>query len=227
MKRHHDLRAEQTLTTLNQLLDRGVEKISLIIRHSERFFSEDAQMEPFMGLTPEGKAYAAQLGAALRPGPSLQLHSSFFGRCIETAYLIDKGYTRANNHLLDHNCTQQMLAPFYIKDIGTAIHMVEDQGSKQFLRNWFDNRIDDTVMEHPEKTADRLCEFMVDRIQSMDGTGVSLCVSHDWNIFPIKEFKMKMPHETGGDVGYLDGLAFYRENDQFWLTSHQCDPVAL
>ncbi len=227
MKRKHDIRAEQTINTLNQLLDNGISKCSLLIRHSERFFTDNAHLEPFMGLTPNGKSVAFDFGQTLRAMPAVYLNSSFFGRCIETAYLIDKGYSKVHGAVLEHNNTDPTLAPFYIKDIEQAIGMVEAQGSDLFLRNWFDHKIDQTIMEDPEQASDQLCEFMVEQIKKLPENAISICVSHDWNIFPLKEFKMGITHEGSGDVGYLDGLIFFEQNEQYHITSFQSDPIAI
>ena len=227
MKRIHEVRSQQTLDTLTSLKQEGVEKIGLLLRHSERFFCEDARMEPFMGLTEEGKTYAVDMGKNLTVTPLPCLKSSFFGRCIETAYLIDKGFSQAHGTCLSHNCTDHTLAPFYIKEIEAAINMVDEQGSKRFLRNWFDHKIDESVMENPETSCDRLCEFMKNEIASLAPQTVSICISHDWNIFPIKEFKMGLTHEASGDVGYLDGLAFFEKQGQYYVTNYQTGPVLI
>ncbi len=227
MRRKHEIRAEQTIDTLNQLLDNGISKCSLLIRHSERFFTDNARLEPFMGLTPNGKNVAFDFGQTLRAMPAIYLNSSFFGRCIETAYLIDKGYSKTQDSVLEHNNTDPTLAPFYIKDIEQAIGMVEAQGSELFLRNWFDHRIDQTIMENPEQASDQLCEFMIKQIKTLPRNAVSICVSHDWNIFPLKEFKMGITHEEFGDVGYLDGLVFFEKQGQYYLTNFQSEPIAI
>lgn len=227
MKQKYDVRARQTIDTLNQLLDQKITKCSLLIRHSERFFSDDARMEPFMGLTQAGKTYAEALGKTLGSIPSIKLCSSYFGRCIETAYLIDKGYTQTHHTPIAHNCIDPTLAPFYIKDIEKAINMVEIQGSNLFLRRWFDNNIDQTIMENPETSADRLCDFMIEQVKILPENTISICISHDWNIYPIKEFKMGMTHESAGDIGYLDGLIFFEKQGQTYVVNYQSDPLAL
>ena len=220
----HEVRAKQTIETITGLLNDGVQKISVIIRHSDRFFPKEARMEPFMGLTEGGKSFALELGKALPENPVPRLFSSTFGRCIETAYLIDKGYTQQHKTPVAHTITSDYLAPFYIKDIETAIRLVQAQGSEQFIRNWFDNKIDDKVMENPEKTSAILSEYMIDRLKEMDDNQIAVCVSHDWNIFPLKEFKLGLAHETKGDVGYLDGVVFYENGGHYFATSFQCEP---
>ncbi|RLC05168.1 MAG: histidine phosphatase family protein [Deltaproteobacteria bacterium] len=227
MAKEYKLKAKQTMDTINYLLDDGIKKISLIIRHSARFFTEETRLEPFMGLTDEGKDFAFDFGAAIRPNPVPKLCSSFMGRCIETAFLIDKGFTQKNNQTIDHNCLERMLTPFYVKDIEKALPLIEKQGNDLFLRNWFDNRIDDTIMENPEKTADLLSEFMVEQIKNLKKNQIAICVSHDWNIFPLKEFKLGLKHETAGDVGYLEGIVFFEKDNQYYMTHYQTDPILL
>jgi len=223
----YTVRTKQTLDTINHLMDNGIKKISVLIRHSERFFSEDAGLEPFMGLTDKGKAFAFDLGGRLRSNQSPKLYSSFLGRCVETAFLIDKGFTQKNNQAIDHNCMNAMLSPFYVKNIEKALPLIENQGNEIFLRNWFDKHIDETIMENPEKTADRLSEFMVEQIKNLKENQIAICVSHDWNIYPLKEFKLGLKFGTAGDVGYLDGVVFFEKENQYYLTNYQTTPALL
>jgi len=227
MKREYPVRSQQTLETINHLLDKGITKMSVILRHSDRFYHKDARMEPFMGLTDPGKTYAFDLGMALPKHPLPKLFSSMFGRCIETAYLIDKGYSTKHNDPIPHNTVSEILAPFYIKDIEKALHMLMDQGSQRFIRNWFNNEIDESIMEDPGKTADILTTYMIDYLKNLGANEIGLCVSHDWNIFPIKEFKLGLAHEGAGNVGYLDGLVFFEDEGKPYITSFQTDPKPL
>jgi len=227
MAKKYELKSTQTMDTINLLLDDGIKKISLLIRHSARFFTKETRLEPFMGLTDEGKAFAFDFGAAIRPDLYPRLCSSFMGRCIETAFLIDKGFTKKNNQSIDHNCLERTLTPFYVKDIEKAVPLIEKLGNDLFLRNWFDNRIDERIIENPEKTSDLLSEFMVEQIKSLKKNQIAICVSHDWNIFPLKEFKLGLQHETAGDVGYLEGIVFFEKDDQYYMTHYQAGPVLL
>jgi len=223
----HEVRTRQTIDTINHLLDQGIKKISVLIRHSDRFFSKNAGLEAFMGLTDEGKNLAVDFGAGLRSNPLPELYSSFLGRCVETAYLIDKGFTNRNNQTIDHNRLNDLLAPFYIKDMEKAVNLVKKQETELFLRNWFDNNIDENIMENPERTSDTLSEFMIERIKKLKENKIAICASHDWNIFPLKEFKLGLKHETAGDVGYLDGVIFFKKENQYYITNYQTDPILL
>ena len=227
MTRKYEVKSRQTLETINGLMDKGIKKISVILRHSDRFFSKEARLEPFMGLTQEGKSFALDLGKSLPKTPVPRLFSSMFGRCIETAYLIDKGYTQQHKISLDHTITHEMLAPFYIKDIKRALPIMEDQGSERFIRLWFDRKIDPGIIENPETTALMLSRYMTDHLDQLKDNEIALCVSHDWNIFPLKEFKLGLAHETNGDVGYLDGVVFYENQGQYFVTSGQAGPCPI
>ena len=223
----YEVRTEQTINTINKILDQGAEKISVLIRHSDRLFSKEVKPEPFMGLTEKGKNFAFDFGLQLRSNPIPRLCSSFIGRCIETAYLIDKGFTKQNSIVLDHNYLTDILGPLFVKDVEKAIKLAQNQETNLFLREWFDKRIDESIMEDPEKTSDNLSEFMVDQIKSLKNNQIALCISHDWSIFPIKEFKMNLKHETSGDVGYLDGLIFFEKDNKYYITNYQSDPILL
>ena len=224
MYREYPVRSDQTLTVIRQLLNQNITKIAAIIRHSARFYGTAPRSEAFMGLTPEGMEYALEMGRSLPSAPLPRLYSSPFGRCIETAYLIDKGFTRQHGIDLAHNLPQEKLAPFYIKDIEKALNLLKEQGTHTYIRNWFDNRLDETVMESPATTTNALTRFMTERVNHLADNEVAICVSHDWNIFPLKEFALGLTHEEAGDIGYLDGVVFFENNGRMYITSYQTDP---
>ncbi len=227
MAQLYEVKTKQTIDTINHLLDDGIKRISVLIRHSDRFFSKDARREPFMGLTDEGKDFAFNFGTALGSNSIPKFTSSFIGRCIETAYLIDKAYTKEHNRAIDHNCLNDMLSPFYVKNVEKAIPLIKKQGNDLFLRNWFDNHFDASIMENPKKTSDLLSEFMIEQIKDLKENQMAICVSHDWNIYPLKEFKLGLKHETAGEVGYLDGIIFFEKENQYYITNYQTNPVLL
>ncbi len=223
----YQVRTKQTIDTINGLMDNGIKKIGVLIRHSERCFSENADLEPFMGLTEKGKDLAVDFGINLRSDIQPKLYSSFLGRCVETAFLIDKGFTKKNNQNIDHNCMDAMLSPFYVKDIEKAVPLIEKNGNDHFLRNWFDGRIDEDVMENPKKTSDILNDLMKTKIKNLKNNQMAICVSHDWNIYPLKEFSMDLKLEASGEVGYLDGLVFFEKENQYYITNYQSKPILI
>jgi len=225
-KRHYELNAGQTLETIQGLLDRGIKSMAVMMRHSDRHYHKDPMMEPFMGLNKAGKSYAFDMGKTF-PAIEPRLFASHFGRCIESAYLIDKGFTFTRGGSLPHTRTCDLLAPFYIKDITKALNIMIETGSRPFIRSWFNREIPPEIMEDPEDTADMLTDFMKERLASISENQIAVCVSHDWNVYPIREFKLGLPHEKAGDVGYLDGIVFFEDGGQTFAVSRQTEPVAL
>lgn len=223
----YEMKSLATIQTMEKIIRTEPDRISLIMRHSERHFHESATKEPFMGLTDNGKNKAIQLGSSFAQNPRPKLYSSHFGRCIETAYLIDKGYfqkygTVNNNAILSFD-----LSPFYIKNIEKAISMVYEAGSDVFLRSWFNKEIHEDIMLGPEDTADKIVQFMKQELQKLDSDEIGIFVSHDWNIFPIKEFFFDLKHEECGHVGYLDSIFLFEKDNNFYLANHQKDAIML
>ena len=227
MNPKYQARDKETLDTIHTLKDKGIEKMAVLLRHSERFYPEAPRMEPFMGLTPGGKTLAMEFGAALPATCLPKLYSSTFGRCIETAYLIDKGFAKKTARFADPNQTDDLLAPFYINDLEAAIGIGEDISEKAFILRWFDKKIDERIMACPEKTARKLSGFVTDRLEALPEGQIALCVSHDWNIFVLQAFVLGMDMEKEFGAGYLEGLVFFEQAGTYFVTSHKTDPVRL
>jgi hypothetical protein len=56
---------------------------------------------------------------------------------------------------------------------------------------------------------------------------MAVSITHDWNLYPLKEFKLGLRHEECGDVGYLEGIVCFEKNGCFYMTHHQAKPVQL
>jgi hypothetical protein len=52
-------------------------------------------------------------------------------------------------------------------------------------------------------------------------------VTHDWNIFPIKQFKLKLSSEDALDAGYLDAVAFFEKDGRVFGVARQFEPVEI
>ncbi|MBF0259268.1 MAG: histidine phosphatase family protein [Desulfamplus sp.] len=227
MRPEEKIRNQETIDTITKILNDGAEKISVIMRHSDRFFHKDTSMEAFMGLTEKGKDFAMKLGTQLPENPKPRFFSSHFGRCIETAYLIDKGYIKAHGIFNGHNAQALELSPFYITDIHKAIDLVRDLGNINFLRTWFDNKISEDIMLNPKTAAETIADFMIKQMQALGKGEIALCVSHDWNLFPLKEYKLGLPHEDYGTVGYLESVIIFEKEGKNYIVNYQKDPCSL
>lgn len=219
--------AGQTLQTIERLHKDGIKKISVLLRHAERNYTEDANLEAFMSLTENGKSLAFDFGRQLPETLVPHLSASFIGRCIETAYVIDKGYTSRYGSCQPHPVTDAMFSPFYVKDVDAVVAHLEDISNRDFLKMWFNNQLDTTVIDDPMQTADQLCSVMTGLLDQLQDNEIRLCVSHDWNIYPIKEFKLNQPLESTGDVGYMEGVIFFKDQSRTCIMGINSDPIPL
>ena len=227
MSKQETTRSKETLLMINDLVDQGVEKISIVMRHSARHFGTDPQMEPFLGLTEAGKAYAVAFGQALGQKPGPVFFSSHFGRCIETAYLVDKGYNQRHCRFQGHNTLETSLAPFYIRDMQTAFNAFKDLGNDTFLRTWFNKGLARDMMQDSEAAADVVADFMRAKLDGLEPGQIAICVSHDWNIYPLKEHKLDLPFETHGKVEFLESVVVFEQGGKHFIMNHQQQPRQL
>lgn len=215
----------ETLGALNRLLKNGATHIAIIMRHSHRFFDMDNTREPFMGLTPEGQAMAYDAGTRLPPDITPCFYSSVFGRCIETAFLMDKGFFNTHGRPTPHNRSLEILSPFYVQDLTLAVDMMQEMGSDHFLRAWFNGDIHKSIMMPARQAAEKMIHFLHETAGALSSEQVCLCVSHDWNLYPIKEFMLGLTPEASGPVGYLEGILVYFKGGDWHLEAVSPDPV--
>lgn len=227
MIKHYEAKADQTLDMIHRLHQNGIKKISIILRHSERFYSDNPDHEAFMNLTDKGKDLAFHFGGRLPATLVPHLRSSFIGRCIETAYLIDKGFTATHGLPVEHTRTTDLLSPFYVRDVDKVINHLDAIGDEAFLRKWFDNKIDTDIIDNPIKTADKLCQILIAQLDKSQDNQITIGVTHDWNIYPIREFKLNQPLETTDKVGYMEGVLCFRKQKRIFIQGIQSDPVPL
>lgn len=217
---HEKIRHIETRDTLTTLIEEGVEKISIIMRHSHRFFGGEPRMEPFMGLTEKGKEYAMTLGEILPNSPVPRFFTSYFGRCIDTACQMDKGFLKTHGIVTKHSVQCTELTPFYINDMQKAITMARKMDNPEFLRLWFNCDIDEGIMLHPKTTVETIIRFMAGQLPGLEPCEIAVNVSHDWNLFPLKDFILEQPHETVGLVGYLESIALFEKGGKHYMTNY-------
>ncbi len=209
-----------TLEMINQLKAEGISRMSVLIRHSARHYDhERPEREPFMVLTGKGKQYSWELGRALPEELVVSFSSSSFGRCIETAYLIDKGYVSRNGHTV--NCKiEELLSPSYIKKPLEVLNTMLETRSG-FIRHWFDGSISPDIIETPEKAAREILDLLLKRLGTLPENTINIGVSHDWNLYLLKEQIMGLKHEEVGLVEYLEGVVVYETSGQYYIKNHQ------
>ncbi|WP_300672153.1 histidine phosphatase family protein [Desulfoluna sp.] len=214
---------QATAKVVQRLQEEGVTNLVLLMRHSARHYSGDPRLEPFMGLTDTGKqasiAFGRSLGADLPVTPC----SSYIGRCIETAYLLQRGSGCSEERL---NSLEEALSPFYVKDFQRTLELALKYELSGFIRRWLDGDFPEEVIAPASEAASVMLRFAQGHLDG-DSPGLTVAVTHDWNLFAIKELALKLPHETWGKVAYLEGVLLFRKGGRLMAVNHQREPVAV
>lgn len=214
----------KTISLINELHNQGITRFSVIMRHSARHYDEDVQMEPFMPLTSEGKTFAKNYGAMLPAGLSARFFSSYIGRCIETAYLVDKGFTTHKSGNTTSNTVSKDISPFYIVDFTKLITIILEQETSVFIRNWINGKLPETTIMSAKTSVDRMLSFMTKNFQELPENSIDISVTHDWNIYLLKELGLGLKHEDNGAIDYLEGLVLFEKEGDIYLANHQSEP---
>jgi len=217
----------QTLSIIQNLREQGIRKMSAIIRHSERNYDkENPFREPFMNLTENGKDASLQFGEQLPLGMLVRAFSSFIGRCIETAYLIDKGYTSKGGKTTI-NVVEFFLSPFYAKNPAEILKAFVEGGSLGFVRRWLNGEFPSELIANPESSAKKIVGFAKEKLTESLEDHIDIFVSHDWNLYLVKEILLGLKHEDYGKVEYMEGVVLYSQNGDIYITHHQAEPRKL
>ncbi len=206
----HDLRSSETLDLFNRVAQEADGPFAAMIRHSARHYPDSPELEAFMTLSEEGKDFAFSLGKALPKSMKPRLYASYITRCLETADLIGKGFAVAHGIFPEHTVVADKTSPFYMRDISTAVRRQREVGYDTYLRMWLDGRLPEEEVMDPHQAAESLCQWMVERLDVLVENEIAIGVSHDWNLFPVKEHILQKRHEEVGQVGYLEAIVVYR-----------------
>ena len=212
---------------LNDLYHNGdVSRLVVVLRHSARRYAQNPASEPFMELTEEGKALAYAWGERLPQGAPVSFFSSFIGRCIETAYLIDKGHVAAGGRTR-HAAIEKTLSPYYVRNPHRFLETCKTLSD--FFAQWFAGRISPEIIDPPADIARQMAGFWHNRLDANGESGktIDICVTHDWNLFVAREHVLGLIHDAHGDVAYLDGLIIFEEKKNRYIVSPDSPPLAL
>jgi len=166
------------------------------------------------------------LGSKLPIDSELRLFSSPVGRCIETAYLVDKGNTAAGGRC-ETNKIKPKLTAFYVKDIGKIFQGIKQQGVAGFFRDWFNGKVPEEVMSDPLETKNIILRLLIDLLKETTEPKIDIAISHDWYMYVLKEYFLKQPLEESGQIQYLEGATFFEKQGELFIANHQAEPVPI
>jgi broad specificity phosphatase PhoE len=218
---------QDTLDVIRDLRSQGTHSTVVILRHSARHYDlEKLEKEAFFELTDEGKEFADEFGRSLPTDSLLRLFSSYAVRCVETAYLIERGNISQGGKTETNRITKKLIT-FFAIDSNAAMHRNVEKGDAGFFRDWFDHKIPLDVMADPRESAEVLLSHLIRSLDEIPEAHIDIHVSHDWHIYLLKECFLDLTIEDMGGAEYLEGVILYRDGSDLYLTNHQTDPKKL
>jgi broad specificity phosphatase PhoE len=209
-----------TTDLINRLFDQGIERVTLLMRHSAREFNP-AINDLLNPLTDEGRHLSRNFGDRLPVNLFVKGYASPPDRCMETAQLV-----------LDSLQTKDVTLPPVRPLEGLGVFYAIDQikmwkgmqaagGLASYLGEWLAGGLPEHVMISPRYAAVTVMRLLLGKhdIKSDHKKQLDLCVSHDMTVLFVRHYFGLEP-VSDASVEFLDGLALYRRDGRLWLESH-------
>jgi broad specificity phosphatase PhoE len=175
-------------------------RAALLVRHAERGPVTDLARHHEVLLTPAGveaaRVSGQQLTTCTRHGRPVFAHSPV-ERCGQTARALHEGAGVGDvAGVIDD------LGSNYLRD-PARVAQAYLEGGRDFVRAWFDGRVDDGIIAPCDVVARLQIDAMTGLLQQHD---IVVAVSHDWNIAALREHALGARFEDVGWPEFLDGV---------------------
>jgi len=218
----------ETLKIINDLHQKGISRYVALMRHAERPI-DTAENDLFMQLTETGKQAAYEFGQALPSDSLIRFFSSPVDRCVETSALIEKGCL-SSGRKTETNTELDSLYAFFIKDLlkadGMLYEMLDAGEWAKFFRNWFEGKYSPDIIEDASQAAQTSLNALLELLQEPSAGG-NICISHDINLFLIKEYYLGLRPEDNEYIQFLEGVILYEWDGRYYIINHQTEAKML
>ncbi len=207
-----------TLDLLHSLLDSGVERVSLLTRHSAREYARDKH-DLLNPLTEAGRQYSTRFGLALDKTLHVRGYASPPERCVETATLAIDAHQSEGGDATPVRPVESLGVFYALDQIKMWKGMQIAGGLAPYVRAWVDGELPADAMIPSALAAPMLASAAVHRLRTAKAPRhVDLCVSHDITLMMVKhELLGEVPEEHS--VAYLDGVAVFEADGEIWAQS--------
>ncbi|MCZ6869150.1 MAG: histidine phosphatase family protein [Gammaproteobacteria bacterium] len=211
---------------LGSLRGRGITRALAVVRHAAREYVE-GRHDLENPLTDEGRSMALSFGERLPADLTVRAYSSPVERCVDTAGLILEGH-RAKGGAAERHRVVEGLGLFFILDQRKMFRLMRDVhgGGQGFIRAWCDRRIGEDVVIPAQDAARIMLSMLASKLPPGE-SALTVGVSHDFNLFMLREQLLGMRLEDHGHVEYLDGIVVFEDADGVWVEAPGVAPIAL
>ena len=177
----------------------NTEKIALFIRHSERHEIKKSEFGNDVLLNEKGIEKAFQFGKQLKSYKINAIYTSPIERCVQTAVNIEKGYKSSIN----------IIKTKVLGDPGVHIYDADALGKYYFKYGFwkifknFKNNIKVDGLHNKKEVISLFDSFLSEKT---DKKGLTLFISHDWQIAFYSYAKNIKEYTEKDWINYLEGL---------------------
>jgi hypothetical protein len=212
---------------VNRLFKQGIQKMSVLLRHGDRHYDPaNLRNEPFLPLTEHGKQQSYEFGLQLPSEPYYHFFSSPVIRCVETAYQIEKGCIKRGAKT-QVNIIIPNLGPFFVKDRSAVLSHCVVEGPEVFFQSWLRGQISEKIMLPPKLAIRQQLPQIMARLAEQDHLNLNLYVTHDVNLYLIREFCLGQVIEEVGRIDPLEGLVFFEQDGLVQVSNHLGPPKVV
>jgi hypothetical protein len=195
---------------------KNVKSICILMRHAERFEIENMKNHMNAMLTEKGKKDARLLGETIAGVfDSADIYHSEIKRCAQTAEFVAVGM-RTHGKECNVKGKQYWLGVDIINGNSEVLDAyINKHGIDSFYRQWFKNGFTkDIINSYAEIAETKFKEIMRQLIKS---SGLTINVTHDWNLMVILMRYLNLYTEKINIPGYLDQIIFTLEENRIVL----------
>ena len=209
-----------TVNMVNNLYSRGVDRVSLLMRHSAREYNPDIH-DLLNPLTDEGRILCKDFGSALRKDIVVRGYASPPDRCVETCQIVVQNH---NSEVGQSRSVRSLegLGVFYaIDQVKMWKGMKAAGGLPEYIAEWLAGEVPEDTMLSPYYAATTILRLLKGKLDAVSehSKQLDVCVSHDMSVLFVRDFFGLEPVDRL-PIEYLDGLALYREDGRLKLESH-------
>ena len=222
-----DPTGNKTLEVIHELHQQGVRNYAVLMRHADRPL-ESAGNDLTRQISEEGRRAAYTFGQSLPCDGPKRFFSSPIDRCVETASLIEEG-CRSRGGDTTPNTPLDDLFAFFVRDVARAdglLYQALGEGDPyRFFRSWFNGEYPPEMIDDASLAARAQLDVLLDLLQAPPAGNI--CVSHDINLFLIKEYYLGLRPEDYEYIQFLEGVVVYEWQDDYYIVNHQASARKL
>jgi len=223
-----DPTGSKTLQVLHDLHAQGVTNYVVLMRHADRPI-DHAGNDLAMQISEEGRRDAYAFGRALPCDGLKRFYASPIDRCVETATLIAKGCQDTGGETSPKVTVMDALFAFFVRDVERADGLLYEtfgQGDPyRFFRDWFDGNYPPEMIDDAAQAARAQLDALLPLLQGPPAGNI--CVSHDINLFLIKNYYLGLRPEDHEYIQFLEGVVIYEQDGEYYIVNHQAGAKKL